>query len=131
MSDNPYLNELDPGESQAPLMRWSLGVVLTVALAWGGLSIMRAGEGWIPFVIRQPAVFFRRHDVTWVRVEGPAAVCLGMALFGAAIAIHGRYYWRYTHRGWYFSEVVLYAGVAIALTSLVVSYGLSLWRMLA
>lgn len=56
---------------------------------------------------------------------------LGTALIGAAIAIHGRYYWRYTKRGWYFSEVILYAGVAISLTFLIVTYALTLWRMLA
>lgn len=130
MSDNPYLTDVPPGAWQVPLRRFGVGILVAAIIAGNGLATLRAGTAWVPVVQRNVGLF-RPHRVSWVRAEGLAGRAFGMALVGAAIAIHARYFWRLRPRGWYHWELFHLPGVVIGVVSFVTAYALVLWQILA
>lgn len=109
---NPHLLEQAPGSWDPPFRKWVLGVALPVALLVPALRAMLAASASIPMPVRGS------RGIVWMPAEGLMAITWGCALAGVAVALHGRYHWRYRRTGWERFEMVQTIGLVMAVIGL-------------
>lgn len=119
--DNPYIATEVPGSWDIPFRRWVLGVGLPAVLLALGV------EDIVTRVCEVPVPRGRYRGVEWMELKGAGAVWFGLFQFGASVALHGRYYWRYHLVRWRIWETVQNIGLGLAAVATVFTLAL-LWK---
>lgn len=123
-ADNPYIADQVPGSWDVPFRRWGLGACLPIILFLLGVEDMATRVCEVPL----PAGGrFSGRGIAWMELKGAGAVWFGLLQFGAAVALHGRYHWRYhplRSRIW---EAIQNVGLGLAAVATVFTLAL-LWK---
>ena len=114
--------ERKPGQTRSPdrdsvstlvdawCRKWLLGVAAAVALAALGVRCIVSRHGWLPGTDWATTGF----GAGWLELNGAAAVMLGVVWLGAAMALHGHYFWE-GHPRWSGVGELLMIGGLLAL----------------
>lgn len=98
---------MGPIEQRARAMKWLAGVVLALALAVYGLSVVSSGHARI----RTGRGLMRSK----IELEGFDARLYGMGMIVAALALHCGLFWRIDDHYWWYGEISLaITGIACA-----------------
>ncbi len=119
--DNPYIANEVPGSWDIPFRRWVLGVCLPVILFVLGV------EDMVVRVCQVPVPQGRFNGYVWMELKGAGAVWFGVLQWGMAIALHGRYHWRYHPVRWRIWEAIQNTGFGLAAVATVFTVAL-LWK---
>jgi len=119
--DNPYIATEVPGSWDIPFRRRVLGACLPLFVLLLGV------EDSVTRVCEVPVPQGRYRGVEWMELRGAGAVWFGLLQFGAAIALHGRYRWRYHPVRWRIWETIQNAGLGLATVATVFTLAL-LWK---